>query len=173
MGKQQLVVLRKGHVADKRVVELADDRVGLVVLDRRGAADEIPFEREVEAEPHVERHLLPGAEIRGLQFVVGERDRLAVGGDVRGLALRKNLDLLGLPGVVVESPEEVVAGVVAPGLQVLEADQASFPVDRDLQFVVAEGLGLRCREEARGAQQQQRNRQVAEKGDRVVFHGRR
>ena len=128
----------------------------------------MPFEREVEAEPHVECHLLPGAEIRGLQFIVGKRDCLAVGGDVWGLALRKDLDLLGLPGIVVEPPEIVAAGIVAASLEVLEADKAALVVDRDLQSVVAQGDRL-LRGEAR--QYQKRSRQAAKDGGQSFVHG--
>ena len=160
VGEQQFVVFGKRHAAHQRVVQLADDRVGLAVLELRCETHLVAFERDVEREAHVELHGLAGAEIGGVQVVVGQRDRVAPACDAGRLCVGQHLDLLGFLRVVVETPEVVAAGVVPAGLEVPDAGQTALVVDRDLQFVVAERVffrgcpGGREQQDARACEQQ-------------------
>lgn len=114
VGEQQLVVFGKRHAAHQRVVQFADDRVGLAVLDLRRETHFVAFERDVEREAHVELHGFAGGEVGGVQAVVGQCQRVAPARDAGRLLPGQHLDLLGLLRVVVEAPEIVAAGVVRP-----------------------------------------------------------
>ena len=160
VGEQQFVVFGKRHAAHQRVVQFADDRMGLAVLDLRREAHLVALERDVERKAHVERHRLAGAEVGGVQAVVDHRDRVAPARDAGRLLVGQHFDLLGLLRVVVEAPEVVASGVVPAGFEVFDAGQAAPAVDRDLQFVVAERTlfrscpGGREQQDARACEQQ-------------------
>ena len=160
VGEQQLVVFGKRHAAHQRVVQFADDRVGLAVLDLRRETHLVAFERDVEREAHVELHGFAGGEVGGVQAVVGQCQRVAPARDAGRLLPGQHLDLLGLLRVVVEAPEIVAAGVVPAGFEVPDAGQAAPVVDRDLQFVISERVlfrscpGGREQQDARACEQQ-------------------
>ena len=133
MGGEQSIAFRQLQVADQRVLEFADDGVGLVVPEIRPEA-QLPVLR-----PYLQLKL----EGFAAEAVVINPYGIGVLGDHGPAVGRPDFDLLAPGGVVVKPPQAFAAGVVVAGRAVGQKRQASVCIINAEAYAVGNHGGLR------------------------------